>query len=489
MSAARRSAARKADAETAEPVAAPLRSARALRRKRAPKWVWQTVGIVAVIAVAGYLVWSAVKPSTATTRYVTSTVQRGTLTVSASGNGSVIVGKASSVSPQVSGTVANLDASLGATVTAGQKLFDIVNDQLDDQVTQALAQYRNSQASVIRAQQSVDQAGQQLSQAKLQVTQKQQALDDLEAKEASNPASVTGTQLSIAEQDLAIAKKGVDIAQQGVDAANSSLSASKAGKTSSYNSYQQAIKTADKRVVTAPIGGVITKLNIQDGDSVGGGGSSGGSSSSAASALGASASSSNGGGSSSAAIVISDLSTLQAQVSVSEVDRANVKIGQKATMTFDAVPNLTLTGKVTSIDAVGTNSQGVVTYNVTIAFDALDPRISPGMTAAAAITTDVRTNVLTVPRSAVKSSSDGGSYVLVMPSGATTPQQATVEAGVSTDSSTEIVSGLKEGDAVVTQSIAPNSTGTSGSSGGSGNRTGFGAMGGMGGGVRVMRGD
>ena len=178
-----------------------------------------------------------------------------------------------------------------------------------------------------------------------------------------------------------------------------------------------------------------------------------------------------------------DLGTLQAKAAISELDRSNVKIGQKTSMTFDAVPSLTLTGKVISIDAVGTNTQNVVTYNVVIAFDTLDKRLSPGMTPAAAITTQVRTHVLTVPRAAVKSDSSG-TYVLVLPSGATTAQRVTVATGVSTDTDTEITSGLKEGDVVVTQSITAGSTGsTTGST-----RTG-GGLGILGGGAgRAVRG-
>ena len=88
--------------------------------------------------------------------------------------------------------------------------------------------------------------------------------------------------------------------------------------------------------------------------------------------------------------MISDLSALEAQVQIAETDRPKVKQGQTVELTFNAVPDLTITGKVAEIDAVGTSSSGVVTYGVTITFDVQNPQLSPGMTAAASIVTDVR---------------------------------------------------------------------------------------------------
>ncbi len=472
MSAARRGAVRTAEEGAAQPAATPLHSARSLRKKRAPKWLWQALGAVAVVVVAALLIWQAVKPAANTTRYVTTTVQRGTLTVTASGNGSVVVAKSSSVSPQVSGTVSNLQVAVGSKVAAGQKLFDVVNDSLDGQSAKSLASYRQAVSSLDRAYQSVTQAEQQVEQAELQLAKDEQAYAAVRA----NPAS-TADQRSNAYDQIQISQTNVDAAQQGLDAARSGLTASKSSKSSSYQDYQLALANAAKRSVKAPIGGVVTSLNVQNGDSIGGGGTT--------SVSNAGSGGSNSGSGSGAAIVIADLGTMEAKVSVSEVDRAKIKVGQKTSLTFDALPNLTSTGKVSSIDAVGTTTQGVVTYNVIIQFDALDGRLNPGMTTAAAITTDVRTNVLIVPRSAVKSDSTG-SYAQVMQGGQ--PQRVAVETGASTDSDYEVTSGLKEGDTVVTQSIAAGSAGTTGNSG---SRGGFGIFGGGGGGrpTAAVKGD
>ena len=159
-------------------------------------------------------------------------------------------------------------------------------------------------------------------------------------------------------------------------------------------------------------------------------------------------------------------------IPLNEVDVSKVKIGDKATLTFDAVDGLTLTGKVAAIDTVGTVTSGVVNYTVTISFDSTDPRVLPGMSTTASIITEVHPDVLTVPSSAVKSN-NAGSYVLAfLPAltnttpatgqigvaSATTPQQIPVTTGISDDTNTEIVSGLTAGQQIVTRSIVATTT-------------------------------
>jgi len=190
--------------------------------------------------------------------------------------------------------------------------------------------------------------------------------------------------------------------------------------------------------IRAPFSGVLAKLDIKYGDSVSGG-----------------------------TIVATMVNSQRlAEISLNEVDVSKVAIGQKATLTFDALPDLTMTGKVAEIDTIGTVTQGVVTYNIKIAIDTDDSRIKPGMSVSASIITGVKNDVLLVPNSAVKSSGNS-SYVQVFDASANysaassaqgvvssvSPRQVSVTIGNSNDSMTEITSGLKEGDAVVTQTI------------------------------------
>jgi HlyD family secretion protein len=191
-------------------------------------------------------------------------------------------------------------------------------------------------------------------------------------------------------------------------------------------------------IITAPFDGQIAVLGIQKGDQI------------------------------TSATVLATLVTKQelVQVSLNEVDVAKVKVGEQATLTFDAVPDLTLTGKVTEVDIIGTVTQGVVNYNVQIGLDTQNDQIKPSMSASADIITDVHQDVIAVPSGAVKTQ-NGQSYVQLLNSAnpASTaggqssvtsnvaPTQQAVTVGLSNDTMTEITSGLKEGDMVVTQTI------------------------------------
>lgn len=152
-----------------------------------------------------------------------------------------------------------------------------------------------------------------------------------------------------------------------------------------------------------------------------------------------------------------------AKISLNEVDVAKIKLGQKATLTFDAIEDFTLTGEVAEIDTVGTVSQGVVSYNVKIAFDTQDDRVKPGMSVTGAIITDVKQDVLSVPNSAIKTK-NGNTYVETFAQALPTtdtqgslspvpPTQQTVEIGISNDTTTEIISGVAEGTIVVSRTI------------------------------------
>ncbi len=208
-----------------------------------------------------------------------------------------------------------------------------------------------------------------------------------------------------------------------------------------------AQKDLENSYVYAPFDGAVSEVKSKKGDSV------------------------------SKGTVIANIITEQkiAEISLNEIDAAKVKVGQKTTLTFDALSDLSISGKVIEIDAAGTVTQGVVSYGVKIAFDTQDDRIKDGMSLTADIITDSKPDVLVLPNSAIKS--QGNSYyvelveapeemkqqLLANVSGVILPQapkMQTVETGLSNDLYTEIISGLKEGDIVVTSTITPNTTQT-----------------------------
>ena len=183
-----------------------------------------------------------------------------------------------------------------------------------------------------------------------------------------------------------------------------------------------AKQTLADHYVRAPFAGVVAKVKAKKGDTV----------------------------SSGTAIVTLVTKQKIAEISLNEVDVAKVKIGEKSTLLFDALPDLNLTGEVEEIDTIGSVTQGVVTYNVKIGFDTQDERVKPSMSMLAAIITDVQIDVILIPNSAIKS--DGNSKYVETLNGST-PRNQPVDLGLSNDIMTEIVSGIKEGDKVITQKI------------------------------------
>ncbi len=381
------------------------------------KYIWL---IIIIVAIGGSYYWyHKTHANTVQTRYVTAPAATGTIITSVSGSGNVIVGNQASVDPTITGTVANLSVNVGDSVKAGQALFTIVNDQLGTAAQQAQVSYENAKSSLDSSKANEKQAKYNLSHNNSGLAQKQ-----------------------ILENKLSSSKISENAAEQNVTVAEAN--------------YQNALSDAGKRTVVSPMNGTVLAINVKNGDDLG---KSSGSSSS-----------------SQAPMIIGDLGTLEAQVQVNEVDIPNVKIGQKATMTFDAINGLTVTGKVEKMDSLGTVSQGVVTYNVTISFDSANSQIKPGMSVSASIITAVKQDVLTVPNGAVKVQ-NGGNYVEVLKNNA--PQQVPVQAGISNDTETEITGGISSGTQVVTQTIDPNAktatTATSGGFGGGGGRVGGGA--------------
>lgn len=249
---------------------------------------------------------------------------------------------------------------------------------------------------------------------------------------------------TIANADRTIAENTLSLAKLKAGPNALDISSSQLSVKQRQNALQDAREKLADYYIRAPFDGTIAKVSVKTTDTVSGG------------------------------TAVATLVTKQkiATISLNEVDVAKVKIGQKTTLTFDAVEGLTISGEVAEIDTVGTITQGVVTYNVQIRFDTQDERVKPGMSVSAAIITLVKQDVLLVPNSAVKSRGGDTHYVEVFdtpivgpnPSqgvvSAIPPREQGVEIGSSNDTSTEIISGLSGGEQVITRTIAPSTTQT-----------------------------
>ncbi len=124
-----------------------------------------------------------------------------------------------------------------------------------------------------------------------------------------------------------------------------------------------------------------------------------------------------------------------------------------------------MTGKVVEIDSLGTVSQGVVSYNVEIAFDSENDQIKPGMSVSASVITKVDPDVLLVPNAAVKTQ---GQTIYVQTLTNNQPVRHTVTVVATSDTDSEVMGDIKEGDEVVTQTISSTATAAKSSASGLG---------------------
>jgi HlyD family secretion protein len=134
------------------------------------------------------------------------------------------------------------------------------------------------------------------------------------------------------------------------------------------------------------------------------------------------------------------------RVAIDETEIARVVIGQPVRVTLDAYPDVPSGGAVRSIALVGANSQGIVTYDVTIALDETDLVLRPAMTAAVDIVTERKADVLVVSNRAIRRDREGKFVEVLDVSG---PQRINIETGIADDLNTEVLSGLTQGQPVI----------------------------------------
>lgn len=262
-----------------------------------------------------------------------------------------------------------------------------------------------------------------------QSTSYQSSYSSYQSALQSQTQALQQAQNSIDSAQIALDKAELSLKSTLEPATSADLASAKAQITSAQAQLSNAQTAYSNTILRSPFDGTIASVKFSAGDKV------------------------------TAGSIVATIITNQqvAKISLNEVEVAKVKLGQKATMTFDALDNLSITGKVVQIDTIGTVSQGVVTYNVTVAFDVQNEQVRPGMSTTVDIVIDVRQDVLIVPSAAVKTQGNQH-YVQILENGG--PKNQIVEIGTSNGTDMEITSGLAEGQEVITQTINSLSTTT-----------------------------
>lgn len=266
---------------------------------------------------------------------------------------------------------------------------------------------------------------------------------------SASPINVTQATLDTYSASIATARTNISTANSALttsltaqrssasslDAARRTLALKKAGTLQADIDAQAAqVKAAEadvanarsmlsKTVITAPFSGVITKVDAKPGKIV---------------------------SPNTPEITINSSAAFQIESYVPEVNIAVVKVGDVASITLDAYGSeVPFSAKVISIDPAETVKDGVSTYRTLLEFDTNDERIRSGMTANIVITTEQKTDVVSIPQGLV-TEKNGKKYVRVLDvDGETVVEREVTTGSVSSLGNIEVLSGLGVGDAVV----------------------------------------
>ena len=233
-------------------------------------------------------------------------------------------------------------------------------------------------------------------------------------------------------------------------------------------SAQVAVQTAEQNLaattLVAPMAGVVNSINGVVGETALTG------SGTTAEAPGTQAPLPTSGASS-AFMVIGDVSAMEVVIPFAESDASKLAVNQDTQVTFDAVPNLTISGHVVAVASAATVQSGVVNYYATVALNQTNPALKQGMTSNATVIVSKATNAIVVPNLAI-TRLGGQAYVNVYAAGKEV--QTMIETGVVGDQYTEVTGGLNEGAQVVIPTLRVSSSSAGTRNGGGGVRIGGG---------------
>lgn len=336
--------------------------------------------------------------------YITEPVKRGTIDKSVLASGSVRAIQRTEVGAQVSGKIQKLNAELGQAVKKGQLIAEIDSEPQQNALNSAQAEWLAYQTQLNAKQVALSVAESSYQRLAKLYTQKSTSLNELD--NARNT-------LALAKANLEESKAKIQLAEIAVNTAKTNLSYTK---------------------IIAPIDGVIVSVPVSEGQTV------------------------NANQASPTIVQVADLSQVLIKFEIAEGDIAQVKVDQAVSFNTLAEPNRRYRTEIQSLDPALTkltdnnyveqsaNNEAVYYYaNAQVANP--DQSLRIGMTVQGKITIFEKHNVLLVPNSAIKKR-QGKSVVDVLENGKSVERN--IEIGISDGQSSEVLSGLNEGEQVIT---------------------------------------
>lgn len=261
--------------------------------------------------------------------------------------------------------------------------------------------------------------------------------------------------------DAALAQLDEDL---DAGASDVQVAADRSSVVAARSSWVEARDAVDDAVLRAPMAGTVVALDLAVGDTVGSGTGSGtgsgstGSTGSSAGGSGAGAATTDTTSTTSTAeVTLATTRRFAVDAEVAAADIGGVEEGLQVELTVSGVDE-TVYGTVSSVGAVAsTNTSGAAVFPVVVEVTGNRKDLWSGTSADLSIVVSQRTDVLTVPTQAVESD-DGQAYVTVVVDG--TEERRDIEIGEAPGASTEVTSGLEEGDTVVVPGFAGPGSGS-----------------------------
>jgi HlyD family secretion protein len=260
------------------------------------------------------------------------------------------------------------------------------------------------------------------------------------AKSLRDSAATYTTRIATQESSVASAKSAIDKAnadiltyQTSLQIAQAQLQLKKAPPRQADIDAQQAVvrqmraslarasANYGNTLLTAPIAGTITKVNLKPGE---------------ATPVGT-------------AMEMLGESPFRIEMYVSEIDVPKVQVSQSGSIELDAYRGTHFKLRVSEIDRSATDKDGVSKYRVKLDFQYPHPELKIGMTGDAEIITGERSGVIVVPRRSVLESDEGGHYVRILKADGTVEERPVTMGMEGSTGEVEIVSGIEEGETVV----------------------------------------
>ncbi len=305
-------------------------------------------------------------------------VRQATFRSSVTASGEIVATRYADIGSDAMGRIVSLPVAEGDRVKAGQILARIDAVQAGSDAAGSAAQVQALEADERAASEQVRVAMAEVAAAESRARDADQQL--ARKKELSAQSLVPASELDTARAAADTAAAQVASARAAADRARQAFTSASRRVAQARAQRVRADDILRKTSVVSPIDGIVSRLRVREGEMV---------------VVGIQ----NQPGTT--LMTISDLTAVNAEVKVAEVDVLRITVGQPANVTLEALPGKRFTGRVLEVGAsalpVAGTSAAAREFRVVVRLDAPDPGFRPGLTCDAEIITSERTNVLTVP--------------------------------------------------------------------------------------------